>query len=78
MASDRVRLGIFHIIFVGDDDQEKVLESLSSRLQAIGFEKGEFSKNESLKEAMDTIYKKIFPQQTLSKVNYTSTSEYIT
>ncbi len=70
MASDRSRLGIFHIIFVGDDDQEKVLEKLSHRLQNVGFDQGEFSKNENLAQVMDTIYKKIFPQRTLSPVSY--------
>ena len=61
--------GIGQFIIVGNEDQLTAFEELARRLEAIGIQKGELSKNEKLDDIYDTFYKKMFPQQNFLEVS---------
>ena len=60
--------GIGHFIFVGSEEEFKTLEQLEERLEAIGIQKGEISKNENMDDVYNTLYRKMFPKQDISEV----------
>ena len=60
--------GIAHFIFVGSEEEFKTLEQLAERLEAIGIQKGEISKNENMDDVYKTLFRKMFPKQDISEV----------